>query len=461
MALAPIPLKADVATKEFIDASGYPLEEEGLPTIEYGVDLLLHLTYYDVNVVNLTTPIVAHPFQITNLFATRGDYDFDITNELMFLTQEIIGTPPLWTTITGYVIGDRVVSTAGDWYLCTVDGTSGVPEPTWDTDIGDTTTDGTVTWTRVPNNDGVNQPGDWESGGTANKTLGQISVRINTLTAKFNTFMGLLSIKRPKSTLALIQMFIVESGSSYFSTILNSPFQASGTVDTQVPVSIVGNPAYLNEVQSDAKFVNRTTFNLASVINLVIAAGVVTRNNSVHTIEPQTGTTDDLDTINGLLDGECCILKLQDPANDTITLKHLAGNIVTPDGNDFVLKQNNAIILIGNGSGNVEIILPMNPGSFTKRDVQDIVNGATALIAFDGFKLVRADTTAGDADITLHAAAGWSGELEIFKEVAANAINITGTVNGVVNPSFTSIRGSLRIINDGSDNFVTPDPITP
>jgi len=59
--------------------------------------------------------------------------------------------PSAWTSATAYSRGDRVTDTVTgeDIYECTVSGTSGGTEPTWDTDVGDTTTDNTVTWIRI------------------------------------------------------------------------------------------------------------------------------------------------------------------------------------------------------------------------------------------------------------------------------------------------------------------------
>jgi len=55
-----------------------------------------------------------------------------------------------WVTITAYVIGDCVVPKAapnGLYFKATVAGTTGASEPTWPTTVGQTVTDGTVTWT--------------------------------------------------------------------------------------------------------------------------------------------------------------------------------------------------------------------------------------------------------------------------------------------------------------------------
>jgi hypothetical protein len=56
--------------------------------------------------------------------------------------------PVAWAT-GAHALGDLVKETAGNnVHECTTAGTSGASEPTWATDIGATTTDGTVTWTK-------------------------------------------------------------------------------------------------------------------------------------------------------------------------------------------------------------------------------------------------------------------------------------------------------------------------
>lgn len=64
--------------------------------------------------------------------------------------QTSIALNTAWST-GAKTVGTRIRSTAGDSYICTTAGNAGASEPTWNTTIGATTTDGTVTWTRVEN----------------------------------------------------------------------------------------------------------------------------------------------------------------------------------------------------------------------------------------------------------------------------------------------------------------------
>ena len=58
------------------------------------------------------------------------------------------GTPPIWVTLTPYVVGDTVepIAANGFFYKAIVAGTSDVGEPIFPTTIGDTVVDATVTW---------------------------------------------------------------------------------------------------------------------------------------------------------------------------------------------------------------------------------------------------------------------------------------------------------------------------
>lgn len=69
--------------------------------------------------------------------------------------NETAKTASAWAGTTAYSLGDKVLrstglgteQTAGLYMVCTTAGTSGGSEPTWDTVVGNTTADGTVTWT--------------------------------------------------------------------------------------------------------------------------------------------------------------------------------------------------------------------------------------------------------------------------------------------------------------------------
>ena len=61
----------------------------------------------------------------------------------------VISTSTAWVANTAYVVGDTVIPTVANEveYKCTTAGTSGASQPTWPTEVGETVSDGTVTWT--------------------------------------------------------------------------------------------------------------------------------------------------------------------------------------------------------------------------------------------------------------------------------------------------------------------------
>jgi hypothetical protein len=91
----------------------------------------------------------------------------------------------------------------------------------------------------------------------------------------------------------------------------------------------------------------------ADATTLTIASGVITVIQVKHIIAAQTGTTDDLDTINvdsTIGAGYEGIIILKADAGDTITLKHETGNISLPGGFDINLTGEALLIMVDNGT---------------------------------------------------------------------------------------------------------------
>ena len=94
------------------------------------------------------TPDVTASVAFTGMPTTGPDIRLQIWNNNAL-------TASSWTATTAYSEGDMVLrstgigteNTAGLFMRCTTAGTSGGTEPTWDTTPGNTTADGTVTWT--------------------------------------------------------------------------------------------------------------------------------------------------------------------------------------------------------------------------------------------------------------------------------------------------------------------------
>ncbi len=76
-------------------------------------------------------------------------------------------------------------------------------------------------------------------------------------------------------------------------------------------------------------------FNIGVLTNLTISAGAVTATGSHHKLLAQTGTADDLVTVNGGVAGS--VLILRPDSGDTITLKASGGNLKTLDGADIIM----------------------------------------------------------------------------------------------------------------------------
>lgn len=80
---------------------------------------------------------------------------------------------------------------------------------------------------------------------------------------------------------------------------------------------------------------------------LTLASDTVTVTQNVHTIAAETGTTDDLATINGGTDRQ--LLIIQADTGDTITVKHGTGNINLNGAADFDLSGDKTLLLFYDG----------------------------------------------------------------------------------------------------------------
>ena len=89
--------------------------------------------------------------------------------------------------------------------------------------------------------------------------------------------------------------------------------------------------------------------NFDTATELTIAADAITITQGNHKLQPQTGTTDDLSTINGTVAGDFGILYASDFGTDTITIKHNVGNILCIGAVDIALSYG-AVAWYSNGT---------------------------------------------------------------------------------------------------------------
>lgn len=127
---------------------------------------IFHVKYTDDPITNIIKLDYGHVGEVT----LRGDnlYVLQFRSLMQRLDQQVgqsysencpyrvgdadcgvVMLPSDWLGTTAYVVGDVVKATVYDGrrYVCTTAGTSGATEPTWNTTITGTTSDGTVTWT--------------------------------------------------------------------------------------------------------------------------------------------------------------------------------------------------------------------------------------------------------------------------------------------------------------------------
>jgi hypothetical protein len=132
---------------------------------------------------------------------------------------------------------------------------------------------------------------------------------------------------------------------------------------------------------------------------VTIASGVAAITQQLISLIPETGTTDDLDSVSDMVAGQSVIFVVADAGTDIITIKHGTGNILCPGESDIELEYGSIsgtydgtnLLMAGGGGG---ITVEEQDGTPTVSNVTTIkvTNGT---LTDDGSGVVSIDTGGG------------------------------------------------------------------
>lgn len=127
------------------------------------------------------------------------------------------------------------------------------------------------------------------------------------------------------------------SGDLLASNSLGDIVSGGGSTSTARSNLGLGGAAVL-EVGVDSADDVLTTTNMFTSSSLTISGGSVTPTKAVHTLEPESGTSDNLDTLatGSVVDGIIVLVRCND-SGDTITIRDATGNIYTRDSSNITL----------------------------------------------------------------------------------------------------------------------------
>ena len=196
-----------------------------------------------------------------------------------------------------------------------------------------------------------------------------------------------------------------------------------------------------------------------------IASGVITADQMYHVVAAQTGTTDDLDTINIGYDTVTInsltyrpLLMLVADAGDTITLKHSTGNIELAAASDVAITGNDHILLFYDGVNWVDLINSVTGGGATAiTAITDADFMQARLTLTTAIPVTTADVTAatniywtpyGGNLITLYDGADWKTYIHAERTLAVAATtNTMYDIFGYISGGATAIE-ALAWTND-------------
>lgn len=222
-----------------------------------------------------------------------------------------------------------------------------------------------------------------------------------------------------------------------------------------------------------------TDVTAAAATTLTIAAGVVTATQTYHTIDTEgAAASDDLDTINGLANGQFYVFKSASAARNVV-FKHNTGNIKNPSGRDITLDvTNDKIFGFSDGTSlfvfDMSLATPTGGGIASALASVSASQGASLVGVQDSGSLYTATTVeAALAEVRTSVLAKPATELTI----ATGAITVTqsyhkidteadagtddlDTITGIVDGQFYVFRndtvGRSIVFRSGIDTIICP-----
>ena len=159
------------------------------------------------------------------------------------------------------------------------------------------------------------------------------------------------------------------------------------------------------EFESDLA-VNTGFFGLAGATTKTLTTGVFTADKSYHVVAAETGTADDLDTVNGGVEGWTVILRTD--AGDTITVKDGTGNIELNGGADVSLTGDIQLLLMYDGADWTDVFIPgagsgdvVGPSSATDNAIARFDTTTGKLLQGSSVIIDDSDNVSGIGNITL------------------------------------------------------------
>lgn len=164
----------------------------------------------------------------------------------------------------------------------------------------------------------------------------------------------LVAVGMPASKVAIVAFQTLASLPANLAADLASVVNAKGA-------SLVGvedAAAYFAGLTVEACLAElRTVWRTNADTELTIAAGVVTYNRSSHSIDTEAdAASDDLDTINGGVEGAVTIVRAENAAR-TVVLKHATGNIKCPHAKNITLAEDEDYALLYYDGANWIVLL--------------------------------------------------------------------------------------------------------
>lgn len=191
-------------------------------------------------------------------------------------------------------------------------------------------------------------------------------------------------------------------------------------------------------------------FNVGFDVHLTLAANAFTRTKNFHELSGQAGGDDDLDTINGLVEGLVLILKTS--GSEIITVRHGIGNIQLRGGQNFIMEDiEDILVLICTSSAGGGIWVELSRTYLNVPPIEGLYAGSHSELTIDG---------AGEITVTqnyhrIDGAGDAADDLEVINGGVEGMVLVLQCESGARVITVKHMGGNIRLEAAGDKDLTT------
>jgi hypothetical protein len=190
-----------------------------------------------------------------------------------------------------------------------------------------------------------------------------------------------------------------------------------------------------------------------SAPELTISSDAITVTQANHKLQPESGTADNLSTINGTSEGQFGVLYVSDFGTDTITIKHNVGNILCVGAADIALSHGcvfwysdgTKVFCSGGGGGGGTV-------DYIGRKRLSLAS-ATPVTITDQTAKTTVYWTDGTVNLSVAVPATTNTPFDIFYSISGNSLSTVNWTNDTTRATALAYDGGMLVKSGDTDKL--------